>query len=87
MLVEKKKQNIIWGLEGILHNGKAWFVPINKIPFRIGHSEDCHLSLSSKTISRYHAEIIQENNSLFIQNLSSGNGTYLNNKKITFNLI
>ena len=83
MLLETKKENIIWGLEGILHNGKRWFVPINRNPFRIGRSKDCHLSLSCDTISRDHAEIIHDNNSLFIHDLSSGNGTYLNNKKIT----
>ena len=82
MLLTDSKKDTFWSLEGILLDNKKWFIPINRQPFRIGRSEDCHLTLSCNTISRHHAEIIYENGQLLINDLNSANGTFLNNKKV-----
>lgn len=77
-----KKTEFIWSLEGVLNNGKTWFIPINRLPFLIGRSKDCQLSLASKTVSRYHAEIFENDNSIFIHDLDSTNGTFLNKQRV-----
>ncbi|MEJ2422492.1 MAG: EAL domain-containing protein [Acidobacteriota bacterium] len=43
---------------------------------------DCHLSLSSNSVSRLHAEIFQDDGALWVKDLGSKNGTYLNRSKI-----
>ena len=50
----------------------------------IGRVEDADICLDSPTVSRKHAEIRFDNrNGIFIKDLNSSNGTYVNGKKIT----
>lgn len=48
----------------------------------IGRTNTCDLELPNKAISRRHAEITREKQDYFVTDLGSGNGTYLNNKKL-----
>jgi EAL domain-containing protein (putative c-di-GMP-specific phosphodiesterase class I) len=82
MRTETQQNSIIWSLEGILNNGKTWFIPINSFPFRIGRHKSCQLTLSPKSISRYHAEIYQIDGTLWIHDLNSMNGTFVNKQKV-----
>jgi hypothetical protein len=50
MSLKNSRQNFIWSIEGILNNGKTWFIPINRNHFYTGRSEDCHLTLASNTM-------------------------------------
>jgi hypothetical protein len=76
--------NKIWYLEKIINEDKKTFsIAINKFPFHIGRNEDCELSLPSRYISKYHAEIIKEGNVLKIVDLGSVNGVFLNYKPVT----
>ena len=53
----------------------------NEIVYVIGrNSKECDLVLNDSSVSRKHAEITVEDNGTFIKDLSSANGTMINNK-------
>lgn len=49
----------------------------------VGRSDDCNIYLDDLKMSRFHFEIELVNGKFWINDLSSANGTYLNNIKIT----
>jgi EAL domain-containing protein (putative c-di-GMP-specific phosphodiesterase class I) len=63
-------------------NRDRWNVEITRTPFVIGRTEDNNLVLRSKAISRHHAEINLSGNLLWIRDLKSTNGTYVNCSRI-----
>ncbi len=58
-------------------------VVIEPFPFLVGRRPDVSLTLPRQTISGIHAEIVQSDAGLFIRDLNSTNGTYVNGKRIT----
>ena len=51
-------------------------------PFRIGRDSSCHLRISDRVVSRFHAEVLFIGGRWWIQDLQSANGTFVNGKKI-----
>jgi pSer/pThr/pTyr-binding forkhead associated (FHA) protein len=51
-------------------------------PFKIGRALDNDLVLGDTTVSRYHAVLELEKEVLFVRDLRSTNGTYLNGRRI-----
>ena len=51
-------------------------------PFRVGRREGFDLCLSSPTVSGLHAEILEEDGELWLYDLNSTNGTYVNEERI-----
>lgn len=49
----------------------------------LGRHPECELQLDSNMVSRRHAQVIAENGRYFVEDLGSGNGTFLNGKQIT----
>ncbi len=47
-----------------------------------GRTSDCDVELADKSVSRKHSEIVHEGDDYFLIDLKSGNGTFLNDKKI-----
>lgn len=58
-------------------------VRIDKEKISIGRDSDNDIYINNLAISRYHARILYQDDKIFIEDLESSNGTYLNGKKIS----
>ena len=76
------KGNIEWFLEAVADANREWKVVIETDPFLVGRDDDCELKLIDKRISRRHFEIRRGGDLIWIRDLDSTNGTFVNNKKI-----
>jgi len=48
----------------------------------LGRAPECQIQLDSNMVSRRHAQVVREGNSFFLEDLGSGNGTFLNGKRL-----
>ena len=80
---KKTEDQIRWYLEAIADANGEWMAAIDAVPFVIGRDEDCNLKLTSKWVSRCHSEIRKSGDHLWIRDLGSTNGTFVNNKQVT----
>lgn len=55
--------------------------------YRIGRDHDNAIQIDEKTVSRRHCEIQVNNNQVFIKDLNSTNGTFVNGEKIVENIM
>ena len=62
---------------------KGEIYPILNSPFKIGRTTDNDIVFKDKIVSRYHAEIIINQNEYILRDLGSRNGTRVNNERIT----
>jgi hypothetical protein len=51
---------------------------------QIGQSDDSDITIAKDTISRYHARIECEDKEYFLEDLNSTNGTFVNEKQLTY---
>lgn len=72
-----------WYLEGVLNDGKTWLITIDPLPFTIGRKEGCDLAISTRSISRRHAEILHQESCLWLRDLGSKNGTFVNGRRVS----
>lgn len=68
----------------VAFNGK----PLNTYTFAereivIGRSPECHVPLDNPGASRQHAKVVRDGNTLYVHDLQSGNGTFVNGKQVT----
>jgi EAL domain-containing protein (putative c-di-GMP-specific phosphodiesterase class I) len=71
-----------WCLKAVADADREWLVAIDSIPFIIGRADNCNLKLIDKRISRHHTEIRMSGDMLWVRDLKSTNGTFVNQKKI-----
>jgi phosphoserine phosphatase RsbU/P len=48
----------------------------------LGRAPECQIQLDSNMVSRRHAQVVREGNVFYVEDLGSGNGTFLNGKRI-----
>ena len=58
-------------------------IPIVGQRFVSGRADDCNLKPRSELISRYHCEIFLEDGDVFVRDMGSKNGVFLNDSQIT----
>src|SRR5437762_11770803 len=58
-------------------------IPVAKSLFKIGRRPDCELQLSSHVVSGYHCQIRKRPEGVFLEDLQSSNGTYVNRQRLT----
>ncbi len=72
-----------WCLEGYVdENREVWRTMVYKVPFQVGRRADSDLVLPFGRVSHKHAELFQHQDSLWLRDMGSTNGTFLNGKRV-----
>lgn len=66
----------------LLQGGEATPLEIDVPETVLGRHPDCEIQLQSNMVSRRHARILHEGDDFFIEDLGSGNGTFVNGKRV-----
>ncbi|MFM9966516.1 MAG: SpoIIE family protein phosphatase [Planctomycetaceae bacterium] len=66
----------------VLQGGKAVSHNIGEGETVLGRHPACTIQLDSNTVSRRHAQVTKVNGEYFVEDLGSGNGTFVNGKQI-----
>ncbi|NOX54985.1 MAG: SpoIIE family protein phosphatase [Planctomycetes bacterium] len=67
----------------LLQKGEATRYELNQNEVLLGRHPDCDIQLGSNTVSRRHARVLCEGDTYYLEDLGSGNGTFVNGKRIT----
>lgn len=66
----------------LLKEGQAIPYELETYPVRLGRHPDCTVQLDSNMVSRFHAQLVQKDNRVLLEDLESGNGSFLNGKQL-----
>jgi len=66
-----------------LQHGEATQYSLEATETIIGRHPDCTIRVASNVVSRRHARVVREGDQYFLEDLGSGNGTFLNGQRIT----
>lgn len=66
----------------MLQAGKAVSYSLSEEETVLGRHPECQIQLDSNMVSRRHAQVVGEGTQFFVEDLGSGNGTFVNGKKI-----
>lgn len=73
-----------WYLEGYLSkDSQLWRVGLAPFPFRVGRRTTADLFLPCRSVSGEHAEFFMKGDELWLRDLNSTNGTFVNQQRIT----
>lgn len=66
----------------LLKEGQAIPHELTEYPVRLGRHPDCTIQLDSNMVSRFHAQFVEQNSQIMLEDLGSGNGSFLNGKQL-----
>jgi sigma-B regulation protein RsbU (phosphoserine phosphatase) len=66
----------------LLKDGEAIGYKLDEDVTVLGRAPECQIQLDSNMVSRRHAQVTQDKGSYFVEDLGSGNGTFVNGKRI-----
>ncbi len=69
----------------VLLDGKATPHELTRFPIRLGRHPDCDVRLDSGMVSRFHAQLVCEEDRVLLEDLGSGNGSFVNGKQLDVN--
>jgi sigma-B regulation protein RsbU (phosphoserine phosphatase) len=69
----------------LLLDGKATPFELKTSPVQLGRHPDCDVHLDSGMVSRFHAQLVREDDQYLLEDLGSGNGSFLNGKQLDAN--
>lgn len=69
----------------LLKDGQAIPHELEAYPVQLGRHPDCTLQLDSNMVSRFHAQLINRDDQVMLEDLGSGNGSFLNGKQLAAN--
>lgn len=70
----------------LLKDGQSIPYELKNFPARMGRHPDCDVQVDSNMVSRFHAQLVQVNNKIMLEDLNSGNGSFLNGKQLDKNI-
>lgn len=74
---------VAWLLCGHLHDDEpVRNIRVESTPFVVGRRDDASLTIPCPTVSGRHAELTVQENQLFVRDLQSRNGTFVNGERI-----
>jgi len=65
------------------HPGKTKLVPLAATDTKIGRANGNDLVIDSERVSRFHAMLTVGNGAVWLRDLQSSNGTFVNGKRVT----
>jgi EAL domain-containing protein (putative c-di-GMP-specific phosphodiesterase class I) len=73
-----------WYLESLVEGGRQLRrITVFPFPFRVGRLPGSNLSLSSDSVSKEHAELYMHEGDLWVRDVGSKNGTFVNSERVT----
>lgn len=66
----------------LLKEGQAVPHDLTTFPVKLGRHPDCTIQLDSNMVSRFHAQLVQQERRIALEDLGSGNGSFLNGKQL-----
>jgi len=77
-------RNDVWFLSGPTASGETvQHTPIDQTPFLVGRRAGISMKINFRTVSGSHASLWVEDGHLFVRDLESTNGTYVNGQRIS----
>lgn len=75
--------NTIWVLSGQGGEGNTRREPVQTFPFTVGRGQTATFCLPFPAVSSIHAELFIENDDLWVRDLNSTNGTFVDGRQLT----
>jgi sigma-B regulation protein RsbU (phosphoserine phosphatase) len=66
----------------LLKDGQSFPYELKSFPARMGRHPDCNVQVDSNMVSRFHAQLVEIDGKIMLEDLASGNGSSVNGKAL-----